>query len=93
MACVRYVDFQIRLQLKQRQIFLQLRPHVSIMQAEWLLGWSRRKMSEAIENGEVELWTTPLGNDADGILPQAIRSAELSVRLPRHHIDMLEYWA
>ena len=34
-----------------------------------------------------------LGDDADGILPQAIRSAELRVRLPRHHIDMLEYRA
>ena len=31
--------------------------------------------------------------DADGILPQAIRTAELRVRLPRHHIDMLEYRA
>src|SRR5882724_6467330 len=98
-----------------RHIFLQPRPHVSSMQAEGLLGWSRRQMSEAIENGEVELWTTPLGkwfprsemmakaleiwpmhvieealgDDADGILPQAIRSAELRVRLPRHHIDML----
>jgi len=76
-------------------------------------------MSEAIENGEVELRTTQLGkwfprvemmakaleiwpmhiieealgDDADGILPQAIRSAELRVRLPRHHIDMLEYRA
>src|SRR6267154_3150673 len=102
-----------------RHIFLQPRPHVSIMQATRLLGWSRRQMSEAIESGEVELWTTPLGkwfpraemmakaleiwpmhvieealgDDADGILPQAIRSAELRVRLPRHHIDMLEYRA
>jgi hypothetical protein len=102
-----------------RHIFLQPRPHVSIMQATRLLGWSRRRMSAAIENGEVELWTTPLGKcfpraemmakaleiwpmdvieealgaDADGILPQAIRSAELRVRLPRHHIDMLEYRA
>ncbi len=102
-----------------RHIFLQPRPHVSIMQAEGLLGWTRRQMSEAIENGEVELWTTTLGkwfpraemmakaleiwpvhvieealgDDADGILPQAIRSAELRVRLPRHHIDMLEYRA
>jgi hypothetical protein len=32
-------------------------------------------------------------DEADGILPQAIRSAELRVRLPRHHIDMLEYRA
>jgi hypothetical protein len=102
-----------------RHIFLQPRPHVSISQAEALLGWSRRQISEAIEAGEVELWTTPvgkwfprvemmakaleiwpmhvieeaLGDDADGVLPQAIRSAELRVRLPRHHIDMLEYRA
>jgi hypothetical protein len=102
-----------------RHIFLQPRPHVSIMQATRLLGWTRRQMSAAIESGEIELWTTPLGkcfpraemmaktleiwpmhvieealgDDADGILPQAIRSAELRVRLPRHHIDMLEYRA
>jgi hypothetical protein len=102
-----------------RHIFLHPGPHVSIMQATRLLGWSRRQMSEAIESGEVELWTTPLGkwvpraelmakaleiwpmhvieealgDEADGILPRAIRSAELRVRLPRHHIDMLEYRA
>jgi hypothetical protein len=102
-----------------RHIFLHPRPHVGIMQATGLLGWSRRRMSEAIEAGEVELWTTPvgkwfpraemmakaleiwpmhvieeaLGDDADGILPLAIRSAELRVRLSRHHIDMLEYRA
>jgi hypothetical protein len=29
--------------------------------ATGLLGWSGRQMSEAIENGEVELWTTPVG--------------------------------
>jgi hypothetical protein len=29
--------------------------------ATGLLGWSRRQMSEAIENGEVELWATPIG--------------------------------
>src|SRR5881394_261704 len=44
-----------------RHIFLQPGAHVSIMQATRLLGWSRRQMSEAIESGEVELWTTPLG--------------------------------
>ena len=102
-----------------RHIFLQPRPHVSISQATRLLGWTHRQMSEAIEGGEVELWTTPLGkwfpraemmaraleiwpihvieealgDDAEGILPQAIRSAELRLRLPRHYIDMLEYRA
>jgi hypothetical protein len=29
----------------------------------------------------------------DRVLPQAIRCAELRVRLPPHHIDMLEYRA
>jgi hypothetical protein len=90
-----------------RHIFLHPRPHVSISQATGLLGWSRRQMSEAIEAGEVELWTTPvgkwfpraemmakaleiwpvhvieeaLGDEANGVLPQAIRSAELRVWL------------
>jgi hypothetical protein len=97
-----------------RHIFLHPRPHVSISQATALLGWTRRQMSAAIEAGEVELWTTPvgkwfpraemmakaleiwplhvieeaLGAEADGVLPQAIRTAELRVRLPRHHIDI-----
>ena len=44
-----------------RHIFLHPRPHVSISQAASLLGWSRRRMSEAIEAGEVELWSTPVG--------------------------------
>src|SRR5947209_2249226 len=44
-----------------RHIFLHPAPHVSIMQATRLLGWSRREMSAAIESGEVELWSTPLG--------------------------------
>ncbi|HEV7426875.1 MAG TPA: hypothetical protein VGQ46_10955 [Thermoanaerobaculia bacterium] len=34
-----------------------------------------------------------MGEDADGVLPRAIRCGELRVRLPRHHIDMLEYRA
>ncbi len=102
-----------------RHIFLQPRPHVSIMRATALLGWTRRQMSEAIACGEVELWTTPLGkwfprsemmakaieiwplhvieealgDEADDILPRVIRTAELRVRLPRHHIDMLSYRA
>ncbi|HEV7573441.1 MAG TPA: hypothetical protein VGQ21_18235 [Thermoanaerobaculia bacterium] len=102
-----------------RHIFLHPRPHVSISQATALLGWTRRQMSAAIEEGEVELWTTPvgkwfpraemmakaldiwrlhvieeaLGAEGDGVLPQALRTAELRVRLPRHHINMLKYRA
>src|SRR3954451_11908951 len=44
-----------------RHIFLQTRPHVSISQATALLGWTRRQMSAAIDAGDVELWTTPVG--------------------------------
>src|SRR5437763_16593586 len=44
-----------------RHIFLHPRPHVSISQATALLGWTRRQMSEAIDAGDVELWTTPVG--------------------------------
>ncbi len=43
-----------------RHSLLQQRPHF-ISQAMRLLGWTQRQMSEAIEAGEVELWTTPLG--------------------------------
>ena len=102
-----------------RHIFLHEHPHVSISQATALLGWTRGEMTAAIQSGEVELMTTPLGKwfrreelmskaletwpldvieealgpDADRILPQALRTAELRVRLPRHHIAMLEYKA
>jgi len=102
-----------------RHIFLHPRPHVSISQATSLLGWTWRRMNDAIAAGDVELMTTPigkwfwrhelmskaletwpldvieeaLGDDADGVLPQAIRTKELRVRLPRHHVDMLEYRA
>jgi hypothetical protein len=102
-----------------RRIFLNPRPHLSISQATLLLGWTSRQMNEAIDSGDVELMTTPLGKwfwrhelmskaletwpldvieealgaDADGVLPRAIRTKELRVRLPRHHVDMLEYRA
>ena len=39
------------------------------------------------------VWKPRKMSEANGILPQAIRSAELRVRLPRHHIDMLHYRA
>jgi len=102
-----------------RHIFLQERPHVSILTATLLLGWTHRQMTDAIAAGEVELKTTPLGKwfwreelmakaletwtvdvieealgaDADRVLPHALRTAELRLRLPRHHIAMLEYRA
>ena len=50
-------------------------------------------MAKALEIWPMHVIEEALGDEADGILPQAIRSAELRVRLPRHHIDMLEYRA
>ena len=47
-----------------RKLTFQMRPQLTSLvrpQATRLLGWSRREMSEAIENGEVKLWTTPAG--------------------------------
>jgi hypothetical protein len=66
-----------------RHIFLHPRPHVSIMQATALLGWSRRRMSEAIEEGEVELWTTPVGK----WFPRAEMMAKALEIWPMHVIE------
>lgn len=44
-----------------RHIFLHPRPHVSISQATDLLGWSRERMTAAIDAGEIVLMQTPLG--------------------------------
>src|SRR3954454_11992785 len=54
--------------------------------------------SQTCRRREQEIWPLhvieeALGAEGDGVLPQAIRTAELSVRLPRHHINMLEYRA
>ena len=43
-----------------RHIFLHQRPHVSIMTARRLLGWSHAQMTRAIAAGEIELLVTPL---------------------------------
>ena len=50
-------------------------------------------MAKALEIWPMHVIEEALGDEGDGILPQAIRSAELRVRLPRHHIDMLHYRA
>lgn len=46
----------------------------------------------------VDLWSLEtieeaLGQDASKVLPEAIRTRELSARLPRYQIAMLEYFA
>ena len=50
-------------------------------------------MAKALEIWPVHVIEEALGDEAGGVLPRAIRSAELRVRLPRHHIDMPEYRA
>lgn len=55
--------------------------------------WREELMSKALETWPLDLIEEALGPDADTILPHAIRTAELRVRLPRHHIAMLHYKA
>jgi hypothetical protein len=43
-----------------RAIFLHSRPHVDLAEATTLLGWSRRRMRDAIHAGEIEVVTTEL---------------------------------
>jgi hypothetical protein len=50
-------------------------------------------MAKSLEIWPLHVIEEALGAEAEGILPQVIRTAELRVRLPRHHIDMLEYRA
>src|SRR3954463_16198582 len=50
-------------------------------------------MAKSLEIWPLHVIEEALGAEADGNLTQVIRTAELRVRLPRHHIDMLEYRA
>ena len=50
-------------------------------------------MAKALEIWPMDVIEEALGDDAGGILPRAIGSVELRVRLPRHHIEILEYRA
>jgi len=102
-----------------RHIFLHHRPHVSIMTAANLLGWSLKQMKAAIAAGEIETNETPLatwvwreelvgkalelwpidvieealGEDAERVLPVALRTHLLRARVPRYQFDMLQYMA
>jgi hypothetical protein len=55
--------------------------------------WREELMSKALETWPLDTIEEALGADADAVLPHAIRTAELRVRLPRHHIAMLHYKA
>ena len=50
-------------------------------------------MAKALEIWPLHVIKEALWDEADGIHPQAIRGAELRVRLQRHHIEMLHYRA
>jgi hypothetical protein len=49
--------------------------------------------AKALEAWPLEVIEDALGDEAARILPQALRTAELRVRLPRFQIDMLRYFA
>lgn len=55
--------------------------------------WREELIAKALETWPLEAIEDALGPDADRILPPALRTAELRLRLPRHHIAMLEYRA
>lgn len=55
--------------------------------------WREELMAKALETWSLDVIEEALGDDADRVLPHALRTAELRVRLPRHHIAMLEYRA
>jgi hypothetical protein len=58
--------------------------------ATWI--WRGELMAKALEVWSPEAIEEALGPDA-GVLPDAVRLIELQVRLPRHQVAMLEYFA
>ncbi|HEY2094470.1 MAG TPA: hypothetical protein VGJ81_21605 [Thermoanaerobaculia bacterium] len=58
---------------------------------EWIC---REELQDrALESWPLEAIEEALGADADRALPPAWRLADLHVRVPRYHVDMLEYMA
>src|SRR5258707_2385576 len=55
--------------------------------------WREELMAKALETWPLDVIEDALGAEAEGALPHALRTAELRVRLPRHHVAMLEYRA
>jgi hypothetical protein len=55
--------------------------------------WREKLMAKALETWPLDIIEEALGPDADHVLPHSLRTAELRVRLPRHHVAMLEYRA
>ena len=55
--------------------------------------WREELMAKALEVWTPEVIEEALGADADGVLPEAIRLIDVHLRLPRHHVAMLEHFA
>jgi hypothetical protein len=55
--------------------------------------WREELMAKALETWPLDVIEEALGAEAERVLPYALRTAELRVRLPRHHVAMLEYRA
>lgn len=58
---------------------------------EWM--WREELMAKALETWPHEVIEEALGADAERVLPEAQRTAELRARLPRYQIAMLHYLA
>jgi len=55
--------------------------------------WREELMAQALEIWSLDRIEEALGDDADGVLPDGLRLADLHVRLPRHQVAMLEHFA
>ena len=59
--------------------------------AEWV--WREELMAKALDTWPLEVIEEALGADAERVLPESRRSAEVRALLPRYQIDMLHYLA
>ena len=55
--------------------------------------WREELMAKALELWAPEVIEEALGPDADAVLPEGVRVVDVHVRLPRHQVAMLEYFA
>jgi hypothetical protein len=55
--------------------------------------WREELMAKALEIWSHEAIEEALGPEADSVLPDSVRLTDLHVRLPRHHVAMLQHFA
>ena len=55
--------------------------------------WREELMAKALEIWSLEVIEEALGADAERVLPDGLRLTDVHVRLPRHHVAMLEHFA